>query len=77
MSPSLVIEQVTFSSNNSSNEAILAFIESEYRLKEQNLPSVFTTTNMINPEAIEKSLLGFETEEARNEYFGAGLKTVE
>lgn len=52
-----------------SNEAILAFIESEYNLKEQNLPSVFTTTNMISPEAINYSILGFETKEARNEYF--------
>jgi hypothetical protein len=51
------------------NEAILAFIESEYQLKVKNQPSVFTTTNMISPNAIEQSILGFETENELALYF--------
>lgn len=64
------LDQKFFNVDNArSNEAILSFLESEFNLKQQNLPSVFTTTNMINPEAIEKSILGFESTAERNKYF--------
>lgn len=52
-----------------SNEAILSFLESEYALREQNLPSVFSTSNMISPRAISESILGFESNVERNKYF--------
>lgn len=59
----------TFRVNGQRNDQeIISFLNAEYDLKQQNNPSVFATYNMINPEAIEQSILGFDTVEEIEEY---------